>query len=74
MKKVLTATLMIFSLVAATHSVRAQKGFSVSVKGTPQFSWMNNSDDNDNKETKASLAQISDLVHNTISPITSGLG
>jgi len=47
MKKLLTATLLIFSMTA-THSLNAQKGFSVSVKGTPQFTWMNNSDDNDN--------------------------
>lgn len=47
MKKIVIATLMVLSL-AVTHSLNAQKGFSVSVKGTPQFSWMNNSDDNDN--------------------------
>ena len=55
MKKVLTATLMIFSLVAATHSVMAQKGFSVNVKGTPQFSWMNNSDDNNKSKFGANF-------------------
>jgi opacity protein-like surface antigen len=47
MKKLLTVTLLVFSMTA-TLSLNAQKGFSVSVKGTPQFTWMNNSDDNDN--------------------------
>jgi len=48
MKKAVIAILVLFSLAAA-QSLNAQKGFSVSVKGAPQFSWMNNSDDNDNK-------------------------
>jgi len=48
MKKAVVAIPVLFSLVL-TQSLNAQKGFSVSVKGTPQFSWMNNSDDNDNK-------------------------
>lgn len=57
MKRVLTVVLMIVAMTA-THSLYAQKGFSVSVKGTPQFSWMNNSDDNDNNsyDSKAKFA------------------
>jgi opacity protein-like surface antigen len=45
MKKIALTITAIFSL--ATQSVKAQKGFSVNVKATPQFSWINNSDDND---------------------------
>lgn len=37
-----------FSVLIITNRVNAQQGFSVSVKGTPQFSFLQNSDDNDN--------------------------
>ena len=47
MKKILITSLLIFSMAAA-QSLYAQKGLSVSIKGTPQFTWMNNSDDHDN--------------------------
>jgi len=47
MKKILLGTAMLLSL-AAFNQASAQKGFSLSVKGTPQFSWLSNSDDNDN--------------------------
>jgi outer membrane protein W len=47
MKKILLSAALILS-VAAFNETFAQKGFSVSVKGTPHFSWLQNSDDNDN--------------------------
>ena len=47
MKKILLSTIVLVSF-AALNSASAQKGFSLSVKGTPQFSWLQNSDDNDN--------------------------
>ena len=47
MKKVLFSTALLLSL-AGLNQASAQKGFSLSVKGTPQFSWLQNSDDNDN--------------------------
>lgn len=37
-----------FSVLIITNSANAQQGFSVSVKGTPQFSFQQNSDDNNN--------------------------
>lgn len=48
MKKLVTsAALMIAALVSVNNTANAQKGFSVSVKGTPHLSWMLNSDDKD---------------------------
>ncbi|MBS1567276.1 MAG: PorT family protein [Bacteroidetes bacterium] len=47
MKKILFSTALLLSLTAL-HQVQAQKGFSLSVKGIPQFSWLQNSDDNNN--------------------------
>jgi hypothetical protein len=47
MKKLLSGAVLLLSL-AAFNKTYAQKGFSISVKGTPQFSWLSNSDDNDN--------------------------
>src|SRR5882757_4882140 len=47
MKKILFNTVLLLSL-AALNQASAQKGFSLSVKGTPQFSWLQNSTDNDN--------------------------
>jgi opacity protein-like surface antigen len=47
MKKILLSTAVLLSL-AAFNKASAQKGFSLSVKGTPQFSWLLNSDDKDN--------------------------
>jgi hypothetical protein len=47
MKKILFNTVLLLSL-AALNQASAQKGFSLSVKGTPQFSWLQNSSDNDN--------------------------
>ncbi|RYD89611.1 MAG: PorT family protein [Sphingobacteriales bacterium] len=46
MKKQLLATLAIAALSIGNAS--AQKGFSVSVKALPQFSFLQNADDNDN--------------------------
>ena len=57
MKKVTIAIVTMFSLVL-NQSLHAQRGLSVSVKGAPQFSWMNNSDDkgenNFNNKSKVS--------------------
>jgi hypothetical protein len=47
MKKFFIYTTMFMGLITANR-VNAQQGFSVSVKGTPQFSFLQNSDDNDN--------------------------
>lgn len=47
MKKILFSTALLLSL-AALNQASAQKGFSLSVKGIPQFSWLQNSNDNDN--------------------------
>jgi len=47
MKKILFSTAFVLAL-AAFNQVSAQKGLSLSVKGIPQFSWLQNSDDNDN--------------------------
>lgn len=47
MKKFLIA-LSAVAVFTGVNKAQAQKGFSVSVKGTPQFSWIQNSDDNDN--------------------------
>ena len=50
MKKLLISALALFAIVSSTL---AQKGFSVSVFGTPQFSWMHNSTDKDNSSFDA---------------------
>lgn len=47
MKKFFIYTAMFMGLVTANR-VNAQQGFSVSVKGTPQFSFLQNKDDNNN--------------------------
>jgi hypothetical protein len=47
MKKLLVAALALISFTGINQA-QAQKGLSISVKGSPQLSWMNNEDDNDN--------------------------
>ena len=47
MKKIVFSAALLLSL-AVLNQASAQKGFSFSVKGTPQFSWLSNSDDNNN--------------------------
>lgn len=49
MKKIVLSMLAISSLTFTNHAF-AQKGFSLSVKGTPHISWLQNSDDNDNSQ------------------------
>lgn len=44
MKKVLVSAIALFSIVSMNSAV-AQKGFSLSVKASPQFNWMNNTND-----------------------------
>jgi len=55
MKKVFILTLLIAGL--ATYKANAQQGFSLSVKGNPQFSFLQNKDDNNNSNysTKATF-------------------
>ena len=55
MKKVFIITLLIAGL--ATYKANAQQGFSLSVKGNPQFSFLQNKDDNNNSNysTKATF-------------------
>lgn len=47
MKKILIATLTV-TLLIVHYNVNAQQGLSLSVKATPQFSFLQNEDDNDN--------------------------
>ena len=56
MKKIFLAALGIAALVM-NNRANAQQGFSLSVKTTPQFSFLQNSDDNDNSnlEKKATF-------------------
>ena len=55
MKKIYVSALLLAGLVF--NKVNAQQGFSVSVKGTPQFSFLHNKDDNNNPNysTKATV-------------------
>ena len=47
MKKILFSLFTLFTLTII-NKASAQKGFSLSIKGTPQFSWLQNKGDNDN--------------------------
>ena len=55
MKKVFLFTLLIAGL--SIYKANAQQGFSLSVKGNPQFSFLQNKDDNNNSNysTKATF-------------------
>lgn len=57
MKKILMSAMTIALMTVSASTVMAQKGLSVSVKATPQFSFLQNSDDNDNStiEKKATF-------------------
>ena len=46
MKRIFTSALLIAGL--AVSKANAQQGFSLSIKGTPQFSFLQNKDDNNN--------------------------
>ncbi len=52
MKKILMSAMTIALLTGGASAVMAQQGFSVSVKATPQFSFLQNNDDNDNSVLK----------------------
>lgn len=52
MKKMLMSAMVVALLTGGTSTAMAQKGFSMSVKATPQFSFLQNSDDNDNSTIK----------------------
>lgn len=52
MKKILMSVMTIALLTGGASAVMAQQGFSVSVKATPQFSFLQNNDDNDNSAIK----------------------
>ena len=47
-RAVIFISLSIMVMMAMTTNVNAQKGFNLSVKATPQFSFLLNKDDNDN--------------------------
>lgn len=51
MKKIIVAALAVIS-IGTINEVKAQQGFTLSVKGTPTATWMNNSDDRDSKFTE----------------------
>lgn len=48
MKKFFIYALALTGLINITNKAQAQQGFSVSVKAAPQFSFLQNKDDNDN--------------------------
>ncbi len=48
MKKIFMSALALVFMTGSATTVMAQKGLSLSVKATPQFSFLQNSDDNDN--------------------------
>lgn len=52
MKKILMSAMAFALVTGSVSTVMAQQGFSVSVKATPQFSFLQNSDDNDNGALK----------------------
>lgn len=57
MKKIFMSTMVLTMMTIATSRVMAQQGFNLSVKATPQFSFLQNSDDDDNSaiEKKATF-------------------
>lgn len=50
MKRVLMTAAVAVALMGITTNAGAQKGFNLSVKGTPQFTWLQNEDDSDNSQ------------------------
>ena len=48
MKKVLMSAIVIATMTMVTSRALAQQGFNLSIKSTPQFSFLQNSDENDN--------------------------
>ena len=48
MKKLIVAALAVI-VFGTINETKAQQGFSISVKGTPSATWMNNKNDRDNK-------------------------
>lgn len=54
MKKVITATFIMF-LFVGVNNAKAQKGFSLLVKGNPHASWMLNIEDFTNEDIKVEL-------------------
>ena len=56
-KGIIFISLSVIMIMAMTKNVNAQKGFNVSVKATPQFSFLLNKDDNDNSlyDSKATI-------------------
>lgn len=52
MKKILMSAMVIAMISGSASTAMAQKGLSLSVKATPQFSFLQNSDDNDNSALK----------------------
>ncbi len=57
MRKILMSAMVVAMISGSVSTTMAQQGFSVSVKATPQFSFLQNSDDNDNSaiEKKATF-------------------
>jgi hypothetical protein len=56
-KGIIFISLSVMMIMAMTTNVSAQKGFNVSVKATPEFSFLLNKDDNDNSlyDSKATI-------------------
>ncbi|MCO5284977.1 MAG: porin family protein [Chitinophagaceae bacterium] len=52
MKKILVSAMALVLITGSASTVMAQQGFSVGIKATPQFSFLQNSDDNDNNAIK----------------------
>ena len=52
MKKILMSAIAISVIAGATSKVMAQEGFSLNLKATPLFSFLQNSNDNDNSAVK----------------------
>lgn len=56
-KGIIFISLSVMMIMAMTKNVSAQKGFNLSVKATPEFSFLLNKDDNDNSlhDSKATI-------------------
>ena len=50
MKKIIMSAMVLAMMTGLANNASAQKGLSVSVKATPQFSFLQNSDDKDNSQ------------------------
>ncbi len=50
MKRIIMSAIVIATMTGLANNASAQKGLSLSVKATPQFSFLQNSDDNNNSQ------------------------